>query len=309
MDINKQTKLIQYCRFSQPHLKTFLEGELVRRRGKERVENRNGFLYSPGSHPVLLVAHLDTVHKKTPTTFYLSHDNDLSCNEGIGGDDRCGVFIIMELIETLDCHVLFTEDEEMGGRGAIRFSESGISPEVQYIVEFDRQGKDDAVFYGCANAPFTEFVEQHGFWQNIGSFSDISYIAPATGIAAVNLSSGYYHAHTAREIIRMSDLESILERAARLIANVDTKYEYVDEEHWNWATDWERDMRCPYCAQTIDNTVFHDYCPHCDSFLHLPCDDCGHADWVENCVAIPNSIYCKYCLDAPLSQPFLAFVG
>jgi len=40
------------------------------------------------------------------------------------------VFIVMELIKELDCHVLFTEDEEAGGQGAIKFSRSGISPDV-----------------------------------------------------------------------------------------------------------------------------------------------------------------------------------
>jgi len=313
MDTTKRTKLLQYCRLSQSHLKTFLESELLRQRGKERVESRDGFLYSPGSHPVLLVAHLDTVHKKLPTTFYLYDGDVLHCNEGIGGDDRCGVFIIMELIERLDCHVLFTEDEEIGGLGAIQFSESGIKPEVQYIVEFDRQGKDEAVFYGCDNVQFTDFVERHGFWQNIGTFSDISYIAPALGIAAVNLSCGYYHAHTAHEVIRMSDLDSIIERAAGLLSHVDTEYEYI-EERWDWATDWNRETRCPYCGQMIDQATFYDNCPRCGLSFLLQCDECGHEEWVGDCVVIQNSIYCRHCLDgyrhrlaAPLSQSLLAF--
>ena len=236
MELHKLERLVNYCRPSQRKLKAILAGELLRRR--EQVLCRDGFLYSPGSHPVLLVAHLDTVHQRRPTTFYIdktrSRDGDLWCKEGIGGDDRCGVFIVMELIEKLDCHVLFTEDEEIGGRGAIEFCESEIIPDVQFIVEFDRRGRDDAVFYGCNNPGFTNFVERHGFRQNGGTFSDISFIAPALGIAAVNLSSGYYHAHTRQEFIRLADVESIIGRAARIISNVETRYEYIERDYHGW---------------------------------------------------------------------------
>jgi hypothetical protein len=309
MEREKIEKLLHYCRPAQKELKKILAGELVRQRGTERILNRDGFLYSPGSHPVLLIAHLDTVHKQTPSMFYIdktdSADGDLWCEEGIGGDDRCGVFIIMELIKALDCHVLFTEDEEIGGRGAIKFCESGISPEVQFIVEFDRQGKDDAVFYNCDNPDFTAFVEEYGFRQEEGTFSDISYIAPALALGAVNLSSGYYHAHSLREIIRIADVESIIERAARLIANVSTKYEYVERKYpdWDWEPgDWKwseknDDVICPRCDSQIADALFLDYCPYCYTELILSCDYCGYDVRLSDCAMSNGGVYCKYCLE------------
>jgi len=313
MDKHKLEKLVNYCRPPQRDLKVTLADELLRLRGKEQVLNRDGFLYSPGSHPVLLVAHLDTAHQHAPTVFYIdttkSPDGDLWCKEGIGGDDRCGVFIIMELIKELDCHVLFTEDEETGGQGAVLFSESGIKPDVQFIAEFDRQGNSDAVFYACDNPEFTDFVEHYGFRRSEGTFSDISYIAPALGIGAVNLSSGYYHAHSQREIIRIADVKSIIERATRLLSNVDTKYGYMESEYpdWGWEPairrgDWlfsrrNSDVECPCCGAILGDTTFFDYCPYCYTELIVQCNLCGDIVRLSDCIVIRDSVYCLYCLE------------
>ena len=214
----------------------------------------------------------------------------------------------MELIKELDCHILFTEDEEAGGQGAIKFSRSGISPDVQYILEFDRKGCDDAVFYNCDNPGFTEFVDDYGFIESTGTFSDISYIAPALGIAAVNLSSGYYRAHTRQEYIRISDVESIIERAARLISNVETRYEYVEADYLGWHWDQEfrvakrlysrgkNAVKCPWCEELIDNAIVPDYCQFCFSELIVSCDWCRDDVKLSDCVVLGGEVYCRLCM-------------
>jgi len=178
---------------------------------------------------------MDTVHEEysgMPTDIYIDKagpDNPmevLRSNYGVGGDDRAGIYIVMEITRQLNCHILFCEDEECGGVGAERFCASGISPKVQFIVEFDRRGRDDAVFYGCDNRTFVHFVESYGFTEAQGSFSDISLIAPHLGIAAVNLSTGFYNAHSETEYIRLDDIGSIIDRAIPLIANVAKQYKY-----------------------------------------------------------------------------------
>lgn len=55
--------------------------------------------------------------------------------QGIGGDDRCGVFMVLQIIRSVNCHVLFCEDEETGGNGARAFERSRIKVKVNYIVE------------------------------------------------------------------------------------------------------------------------------------------------------------------------------
>jgi di/tripeptidase len=222
-------KLISYCLPKQMALKAILTEELTAR-GREIVLN-HGFLYTPGTHPVLLVAHMDTVHAKMPTKKDIaaaSTEEILRCKQGIGGDDRCGIYIIMEIIKQLDCHVLFCEDEEEGRKGAGKFCETDIRPDVQFIVEFDRKDHDHAVFYGCQNEDFIGFVTSFGYRKEYGTYSDISDIAPHLGIAAVNLSSGYYNAHGTDEYIRLDDIEPIIERAIPLIADISKQYKYIE---------------------------------------------------------------------------------
>ena len=73
--------------FSQERLKQALETELIE--NGYAVRKQRGFLYAEGTVPVLLVAHLDTVHRTQPETICYSADGTVMMSpQGIGGDDR-----------------------------------------------------------------------------------------------------------------------------------------------------------------------------------------------------------------------------
>lgn len=193
-------------RMRQKELKHYLAGHL-KKLGYETVKKK-GFLYAEGTVPVLLVAHLDTVHNELPHIICRSEDGRyIMSPQGIGGDDRCGVYMILQIISEVRCHVLFCEDEETGGQGAKAFERSGIQIDVNYIVEVDRRGNNDAVFYNCDNPKFSEFVCSFGFREAMGSFSDISVVAPYLKTAAVNISAGYYNEHRLHEVIDWSAIQ------------------------------------------------------------------------------------------------------
>ncbi len=212
------------------------------------TQQGDGWLWGTGKLPVLLVAHMDTVHKKQVTDiYYAKGDSAVTAVEGIGGDDRCGVYMALELARTLKCHILFTEDEEVGCVGARKFANC-ISPAlaakkaekqdllngIKYIVQFDRMHARDAVFYDCDNPEFTKMVLRYGFTKEWGSYSDISEIAPVLGIAAVNLSCGYYNPHTTNEYIRINEMLKQMERATEMIVNNhEISYEYI-ESKYSW---------------------------------------------------------------------------
>ena len=106
------------CRMTQHEVKQYMKGYLASK--KYNVVDQDGFLYAKGTVPVLLVAHMDTVHKEQCTEIR-NVNGKLSSPQGIGGDDRCGVFIIMNLVKELHCSVLLCEDEEKGCIGAGKF--------------------------------------------------------------------------------------------------------------------------------------------------------------------------------------------
>ena len=230
-DGTKRNSLFEtLCIKPQSELKRYLAKKL--RRSGRPTEVRDGYIYSQGSIPILLTAHLDTVHDETPKEI-IYKSGKVSSPQGIGGDDRCGVYMILQLIQQYDCHVLFCEDEEIGGIGSDKFAESetckSLYDSINYVIELDRKGKNDAVYYSCANTKFEDFIEEKFFKYAWGSFSDICNICPEIGIAGVNLSCGYYNAHTKMEYVVLSEMEKAIKEVGKLIDRTtdDNKYEYI----------------------------------------------------------------------------------
>lgn len=227
--MNKEFEKI--CRMSQKSLKNHIKQKLQMR--YEEVIVDDGFVYAQGSFPVLLVAHLDTVHSKLPNMIlYDKNQNIVSSPNGIGGDDRCGVYMIFEIIKKFNCSVLFCEDEEDGGIGANKFVKTDLARtlDFNYIIEFDRANANDAVFYSCDNYDFEKFITRDFYKINYGTYSDICDIAPVIGCAAVNLSCGYYKAHTKDEYVVLSDMENSIKAACDILARTtqNDKFEYVE---------------------------------------------------------------------------------
>lgn len=234
--MNKEFEKI--CRMSQKSLKNHVKQKLQMR--YEEVIVDDGFVYAQGNFPVLLVAHLDTVHSKLPNMILYDKDqNTVSSPNGIGGDDRCGVYMIFEIIKKFNCSVLFCEDEEDGGIGANKFVKTDLARtlDFNYIIEFDRANANDAVFYSCDNYDFEKFITRDFYKINYGTYSDICDIAPVIGCAAVNLSCGYYKAHTKDEYVVLSDMENSIKAACDILARTtqNDKFEYVEYfEYGDW---------------------------------------------------------------------------
>ena len=247
-----RTILIQ----SQAELKETLHQELVAL-GYEPL-CREGYLYAAGTVPVLLVAHLDTYFQSAAAEMHKrqrSHDDtetkfhalDLRTGEqekilcvsedgrywmspdGLGGDDRSGVYMALCILAEERCHILFCEDEEIGRLGAQRFCADSIHPRINYIIGLDRQGANDAVFYHCVNPEFIAFVCGQGWSKERGSVSDISEIAPVLGVAAVNLSVGYFDEHHRYEVADMQVIKQNIERILRMVRCPTGRFEYIDE--------------------------------------------------------------------------------
>jgi hypothetical protein len=218
------------CKKSQSELKQYVVTKL--KKNYENLWIHKDFIFAKGDVPICLVAHLDTVHKELPKVFIEEADR-ISSPQGIGGDDRCGVYAILQIIKKHNCSVLFCCDEEVGGVGALVFSQSSLAKQCdfQYMIELDRKGSNDAVFYDCDNPKFTDFITEKNVWvENYGSYSDISEVAPAVGCAAVNLSVGYYNQHTVKEYVIPSEVDKCIDNVCKLIERTkpEDKFEYIE---------------------------------------------------------------------------------
>ena len=83
----------------------------------EQVTVADDYVYAIGDIPIALVAHLDTVHRTPVRDLYYDQSKGVLWSpEGIGADDRAGVFAILNIIKSgLKPSVIFTKDEEQGG--------------------------------------------------------------------------------------------------------------------------------------------------------------------------------------------------
>lgn len=199
--------------------------------GYRKIMQNKKFVYAKGDIPIMLVAHLDTVHKNLPEKIYWDKNQDVYWSpQGLGADDRAGVWGILTLLNMgFRPHVLFTTGEEVGGIGARAAVKHMKIPKVKFIIELDRQGSKDAVFYDCDNPAFTKYIEGFGFVEEWGSFSDISILCPTWKIAGVNLSTGYYLAHTVSEYLDMGELQITVAKVANMLMNVPSNsFEYIE---------------------------------------------------------------------------------
>lgn len=226
------------CAFTQPELKEYCYARIAKRYGD--VISKDGYILAHGNAPVMLTAHLDTVHKKPVKSVTYSRGK-LASPQGIGGDDRCGVYIILSLIDTLPDkhlpHILLCEDEEIGGVGSNKFVSDDIAPDLalKHIIELDRKGSTEAVYYDCNNAAYKAYIESiTGYTEEWGSFSDICNLSPYYDIASVNLSVGYYHAHTLNEYVMITEMihtRSVVEKLVR-DSHSCKKYAYDPAQRW-----------------------------------------------------------------------------
>lgn len=228
-------RLMKILSLTQEELLEYTE-KVLSLNGYEDILACDEFVFGLGEIPIMLVAHLDTVHKDLPEIFYDRKKGVLWSPQGIGGDDRCGVYAICQLIERYKPYVLFTTDEETGALGADKFTSlmpKELLNEVKFIIEIDRRGRNQAVFYDCGNKEFQNYILSFGLDKQYGSFSDICTISPKFDIASVNFSAGYYSEHTKQEYIVVADLchtIAVVERILNDHENVG-KFDYQEVEY------------------------------------------------------------------------------
>jgi hypothetical protein len=221
---------------TQDDLLEYFGPKILEKYGKDNVDITKDYIFARGSLPVMLVAHLDTVHKTKPTDLYYDEKIGVMWSpQGIGGDDRCGIYGIVTLLNYLSKNggklpsVLFTTFEETGCVGAgiasRKIADHFIS-HLNYVIELDRRGRNDCVFYQCGNVEFKKMIETYGFVTAIGSASDISKICPEWDIAGVNLSIGYDNEHSDREVVYVNWLMATLERVITMVTESPDKKRY-----------------------------------------------------------------------------------
>ena len=271
------------------------------------------YMVAIGDIPIALVAHLDTVYK-TPVSnlYYDQRKGVLWSPEGLGADDRAGVFAILKILQDgYRPSVIFTTDEEKGGVGASALAEIPCPiPNLKYMIELDRRGSNDCVFYDCYCPEFVDYVESFGFCEKYGSFSDISFLMGEWLTCGVNLSVGYEEEHSYSEHLYVGPLFDTIKKVKKMLEAKDIPDFEYDELNVAASSWWK-----------MSNTVYGQHCSKCkrlhseyelfpvkglDGKVKYYCPDCivGNVDWCEICqeayeIADPADAkkMCKECAE------------
>ena len=243
------------------------------------------FIIAEGDLPICLCAHIDTVFASPPTTFYYDNQkNVLWSPEGLGADDRAGIYAIIELIEEgFRPSIILTDLEERGGIGAdtlTKFYPECPFDDCRALIQLDRKGKDEAVYYDCDNKDFEKLITSYGFKTDWGTFTDISIIAPAWKIAAVNLSVGYLNEHQKIETLNLRQLDNTIKKVGRMLRECGKwlSYAYIPFDYSKMTFN----DTCIVCNKKIPANTGH-ICYSDKNFVSnlVLCDECYNLYYVK----------------------------
>lgn len=171
--------------------------------------------------------------------------------ENLGADDKNGIFICLECLKKYDViKAVFFREEETGCRG----SSEAYMPffaDVRFVIQPDRKGHSDLItsigYSELCSEEFLEAVEpkKWGYTEQNGMMTDVLALKENNlSVSCINLSCGYYKAHSDEEITVKEDLQKCLSFVEHVIEDctdiyphtraagyVCTRYEDEDEIH------------------------------------------------------------------------------
>jgi tripeptide aminopeptidase len=209
-----------------------------------------------------MVAHMDTVHSRyrgytaalsvDGLILYACADSVSKVNDnlpllsepsskvqvGVGGDDRCGIYVALHLLTLLPAFkVCFVIEEEIGMQRGSRFVDMDFFSDAAIVLQCDRKGHDDWVqTVSGTQVSGDDFISsirdllvlhkytvtQHGGPTDVGALK-----SRGLGVVAANMSCGYYNPHSSSETIWLPALENTLNLCAEVLERVG----YVKQVH------------------------------------------------------------------------------
>lgn len=229
----------------------------------EMDEVGNIFNISHENKP-LLSAHMDTVQDETDVMMakFIHIRGDILKGYGvIGGDDKCGIYTILHLMENGhkdDFNFVFSVQEETGGIGIDYFTSNQDLSHITWGLVLDRKGNSDILCesheYGTKefeNA-LLSIGQSFGFSIGQGTFSDADYLSDQ--ISCANISVGYYNAHEKSEYVVLSELNNTINFIHYLKKHLDVIKFDSPRKTFSWA----RNSKSYGYYDYPDDTEFYD---------------------------------------------------
>lgn len=299
--------------------------------------------YGDSGYTVLLSAHMDTVAHVPPIPTWRKGKKEIytQSTSALGGDDKCGLAAHLAVIRQLNkqtdfkgtIKVCFSREEEAGCIGA----EEAVkrNPEwfngIDAAIVIDRRGGYDVVdsngwnnFCSDGYADFwLDMAEETGFCaaREAGTISD-TMVFSELGINGVNLSAGYYNAHTAQEYIVMAELRRTTQWVINALNHIEDYgkfpafdyeekstraldyFSYLFKDNYSGRKDDDELAYCEDCDMLFsvsDMTIDEDdriVCTDCYEFMQMPvdCDNCLQSVKQKHTVYRHGANICSRCV-------------
>jgi hypothetical protein len=229
----------------------------------------------------LVCVHTDIVGGVPPTAKQIVKTGSTLSVKGeakvLGADDRAGVYIALNLLHRKDFNFAFFAKEEVGCKGSTQFALLEDLYDYSCFIGLDRasrNGKQNAATYGFDN---DELLDLFVYPESMGSLCDASLLSSYSDIACINLSVGYDHEHSSKEILDVSLMLETLQVMKELVVP-DKIYNYEEQPYSSrWASS-SYDYKSPFSKKSYEAVV---------------CDNCG----ISDVLYIVGDMYaCEVCV-------------
>lgn len=185
----------------------------------------------------ILNAHMDSVQdfEDTEILNFVTIINGVLRGYGnIAGDDKCGIYIILDILQRRDINFLFTISEEIGCVGAKGFIRNNSIEDFPYALTLDRWGSGDIIChsneYGTKEFEEALFTvgAKYGYTPEKGLYSDADFISEQ--LSCANISVGYYCHHTKKEYVVLSELQNSINFVESVIDKVKSNFDAPDKK-------------------------------------------------------------------------------
>ena len=243
------------------YIQTYAENE-----GIEYEIDKKGNIYltkgsekmTKGEYYPCVVAHMDTVHKKHTPLIYLNQRLDIveqpyedsqysdlqqtaliakhpttKEQTGIGGDDKCGVAVCLEMLDHFDVmKASFFVEEEIGMMGSKEADEEFFR-NVGYAIQFDAPSSNwitevcsgQRLFDTDFKELITENLSNNGYTAfSNDPFTDVNQLAKKFDFSCLNLGCGYYRQHTDSEYVIVEEVEDAIRAGKSLISRLGLEF-------------------------------------------------------------------------------------
>jgi di/tripeptidase len=233
-----------------------------------------------GEYYPCVVAHMDTVHRSHSdlienkvrlkiessvynegeegefTTLIAKHP-ETDAQTGIGGDDKCGVYVCLEMFNRFDVlKGAFFVEEEIGMKGSKEADDNFFS-NVGYAIQFDAPSSNwisevcsgvrlfDDEFKGEIKGTLNECG-----YTNFSNdpFTDVNQLASKYDFNCLNLGCGYYRQHSNSEYVVVNEVYDSINAGEKLISKLGlikyvnkkvVKKPILNESNYNYGYDFD----------------------------------------------------------------------